>query len=263
MKIAFVVPAYNEEALIGRCLESILRELARGDYDSDVVVVNNASTDRTAEIARGFPGVRVVDEPVKGLVKARQAGYVATDGELIANVDGDCALTPGWIDTVLTEFGKDERMVALSGPFIYDDLPLRQRALTRTWYGATYCMYVLDKYVLGVGGMLQGGNFIVRRSAMEKIGGFDTSIEFYGEDTDIARRISKAGRLKWTFALPMYSSGRRVTGEGFVRTGLRYAANYFAVNFGGRPVTRTHRDLRPENDNVRPEPVAARKRMKK
>ena len=263
MKIAFVIPAYNEEALIGRCLESVLRELARGDYESDVVVVNNASTDRTVEIAGRYPGVRVVDEPEKGLVKARQAGYVATDGELIANVDADCALTPGWIETVLQEFRRDERIVALSGPFIYDDLTIGQRALTRTWYGATYCMYVLDKYVLGVGGMLQGGNFVVRRSAMEEIGGFDTSIEFYGEDTDIARRISKAGRLKWTFRLPMHSSGRRVAGEGIVTTGLRYAANYFAVNFGWRPVTKTHRDFRPENDNVRPLPVAMKKRAKK
>ena len=224
--------------------------------------MNNASTDRTAEIARRYPGVRVVDEPAKGLVKARQAGYVATDGDLIANVDADCALTPGWIDTVLREFRKDERIVALSGPFIYDDLPMRQRALTRAWYGATYFMYVLDKYVLGVGGMLQGGNFVVRRSAMDAIGGFDVSIEFYGEDTDIARRISKAGRLKWMFGLPMFSSGRRLAGEGIVRTGLRYAANYFAVNFGWRPVTRTHRDLRPENDNVPTEPVTVRKRAK-
>jgi len=53
-------------------------------------------------------------------------------------------------------------------------------------------------------------------------GGFDTSITFYGEDTDVARRISRVGTVKWTFKLPMYTSGRRLAHDGVMRTGIRY-----------------------------------------
>ena len=56
MKISFVIPAHNEEKLIGKCLESVKRELANGSYDSEVIVVNNASTDGTREAALKFKG---------------------------------------------------------------------------------------------------------------------------------------------------------------------------------------------------------------
>ncbi len=101
MEIAFIVPAYNEEALIGRCLASILRDIAASGCAAEVVVVNNASTDRTRAIAAAFPEVRVVDEPAKGLVQARHAGLMASSAELVANVDADTLLPPGWITTVL------------------------------------------------------------------------------------------------------------------------------------------------------------------
>ena len=78
MKLAFVIPAYNEEVLIGKCLESVVAEIKRSGADADVIVVNNASKDRTGEIARSFEGVRVVDEPNKGLVNARHAGFAAS-----------------------------------------------------------------------------------------------------------------------------------------------------------------------------------------
>ena len=98
MKISFVIPAYNEEGYLGECLASVRRELARGRYDAEVIVVNNASTDKTAEIARSFPGVIVVDEPKKGLSQARHSGFAASSGDLIANVDADTILPKGWLD---------------------------------------------------------------------------------------------------------------------------------------------------------------------
>ena len=61
MKLSFVIPAYNEEAYIGKCLGSIERELRGARYDAEVIVVNNASTDRTKTIAKGFAGGRIVE----------------------------------------------------------------------------------------------------------------------------------------------------------------------------------------------------------
>lgn len=246
MKISFVIPAYNEERRLPQCLAAVERELLRTPCDAEVIVVNNASTDRTGEVARAYAWVRVVDEPRKGLVRARHAGLAAATGELIANIDADTMPPEGWLATVLAEFSKDEGLAALSGPFIYHDLSASHRALTRIFYIFGYLSHLVNQHIFRSGAMLQGGNFIVRKTHLEQAGGFDTSIEFYGEDTDVARRISKVGRVKWTFQLPMYASGRRLKHEGVITTGLRYAANYFHVLARGKPLTAAYTDIRKD-----------------
>ena len=95
MRLSIVVPAYNEEAYLPDCLESILIQTRDLAEPAEIIVVNNASTDRTPEVALGYPGVRVVDEPRKGLTFARQAGYAASTGDLVANVDSD-SRRAGW-----------------------------------------------------------------------------------------------------------------------------------------------------------------------
>src|SRR5688572_26560882 len=101
VKISFVIPAYNEADGIGDCLRSIIAEIDRTGGDAEIIVANNASTDATRRVAESFPGVKVVDEPRKGIVWARRAGYLASSGELIANIDADNRLTPGWLKTVI------------------------------------------------------------------------------------------------------------------------------------------------------------------
>ena len=244
MKVSFSIPAYNEEAVIARCLKSVLVEIKRSGIDAEVVVVNNASTDRTKEIASGFPGVRVVDEIKKGLTHARAAGMRATDGDIIANVDADTMLPPGWLATVAARFSADPKLVALSGPFIYYDLSATDRALTRGFYFIGYLLHLLNHYVLRTGAMLQGGNFVIRRDAFERVGGFDTSIAFYGEDTDVACRLAQVGKVAWTWKLPMYASGRRLKNEGAIKSGWRYTLNHFFVIFLKRPATTNYKDIR-------------------
>lgn len=247
MKLAFVIPAYNEEALIGKCLESVVAEIARSGADADIIVVNNASTDRTGEIARSFPTVRVVDEPKKGLVNARDAGFAASDGyELIANIDSDTIVPEGWLDVVLSEFAQDEKLVCLSGPYIYYDMSAWNRFLVNSFYGLTYLIYIVNRFILRVGSVVQGGNFVFKRAAWQQVGGYDRSIVFFGEDTDVAVRLSKVGGVKWTFALKMKTSGRRLEKEGVFRTAGTYTLNFFWVTFKGKPVTKTHSDIRPD-----------------
>jgi len=244
LKLSFVIPAYNEELYLGKCLDSMVREIAGSTRDAEIIVVNNASTDGTKAVAASYPSVVVVDEPRKGIVKARDAGFRAATGDLIANIDADNILPPGWLDKVFTAFSRNGRLVALSGPLVYYDLPWLYRLQAKTFYAFGYVTYLFNHFVLKKGGMLQGGNFVVRRSALEAIGGFDTDIDFYGEDTDIARRMQDAGRIIFTFRLPMYSSGRRLAKEGLVATGLRYAVNYMWILFFKRPFHTKSTDIR-------------------
>jgi len=246
--LSFAIPAYNEEANIGKCIESILRELAREKIAADIVIANNASTDRTKEIAARYPGVRVVDEPTRGIVWARRAAFLGTRGDIVANIDADTTLPRGWARTVLREFEKNKKLAALSGPFVYRDLSLTTQFFVKIFYSLGFLFYILNRFVLRAGSMLQGGNFVLRRSALEAIGGFDTSIDFYGEDADLARRLEKAGGVKFTFRLPIHASGRRLSQEGVMRMGIRYALNYFWVIYFGKPFTKTSTHVREKPD---------------
>ena len=244
MKLSVVIPAYNEEKFIGGCLQSIFHEIEGKNYDLEIIVVNNASTDNTRDIVASHPKVKLVDEPDKGLVKARRAGFMASRGELVANLDADTRMTAGWFDKVLEEFAKNSKLVALSGPFIYYDLSKNARAAVKTFYYLGFFSYLINRYILGVGSMLQGGNFVVKRTAIEAIGGFNSDFDFWGEDTDLARRLVKVGGVKFTFGLPIYASGRRLEKEGIAKTGWRYTLNYFSTIFFKKPYDSVKKDFK-------------------
>jgi len=249
MRLSFVIPAYNEESYLSACLESILEQTRNVPGGVEIVVVNNASSDRTREIALGFPGVTVVDEPRKGLTYARQAGFCASSGELIANVDADSRLTPGWVDLVLKAFEEEGDLVAVSGPLVYYDLLPSQRVSVQLFYMLAFIVYGLNRYILRAGSMVQGGNFILKRKALESIGGFNLAIQFYGEDTDIARRMNKLGKVQFTFRLKMFSSARRLKKEGMFRMAMRYTINYLWTTFRKKPFTEEYIDIREQTES--------------
>lgn len=241
MKLSVIVPAYNEEAYLNDCLQCVCAELRatheRGPFE--IILVDNASTDRTAQIAGSFRDVRVVREPRKGLTRARQRGFDAANGEILAYVDADTRMPPGWLGQVLDLYESRDRVVCVSGPYVYHDLSPMKKTLVRLyWRLLAMPMYRLTGY------MAVGGNFAASRQALVKIGGFDTTISFYGEDTDIARRLSRVGEVVFDMGLVMQTSARRLQAEGFVRTAIRYALNFIVVVVLKRPLTTRYRDVR-------------------
>lgn len=244
MKLSIVIPAYNEEKVIGPCLEAVIADARQHAGLVEIVVVNNASTDRTAEIVSAFKDVKLVTEMRKGLLFARQAGFENSSGELIANIDADTLMPAGWIGKVLEEFEVHPNMTALSGPYIYFDLSLWTNFWVWAFYGLGYLNHLFAQYVLRKGAMMQGGNFILRRTALEKVGGYNLNLSFYGEDTDMAIRMQRVGRVKFSFLLPMRTSGRRLKDEGVLKMGVKYAVNYIWPILFGRAFTQEYKDIR-------------------
>jgi glycosyltransferase involved in cell wall biosynthesis len=242
--VSFVVPAYNEEALIGSCLTAIIAEISRTGCRAEIIVVNNGSTDSTCYIASSYPNVTVVDEPVRGLVRARRAGCLEANGKFIANIDADTILPEGWLNTALAEFVRRPGLVALSGPYIYYDLPKWAQLAAAGFYRGAHIAHLLSRLLAGRGSVMQGGNFIVSRSALEAAGGFNPDYQFYGEDAELARRLSKVGVVKFTRALCALSSGRRFVGEGIFIVLLRYSANYFWTHLFKHPWSSAWLDVR-------------------
>lgn len=235
MDISLIIPAYNEESMLGDTLEAAIKH-SRGKF-KEIIVVDNASTDKTADVARRS-GARVVFEAQKGLTSARQAGFEATTSEFLAYIDADTHITPQWMDIVLREFAKHPEIVSLSGPRRYFGSAWWRRWILNAFWGSAPIAYRI------AGFMVFGGNFVVRREALEKIGGFDRSIEFYGEDTDLARRLSVVGKTRWRMDFYVYSSTRRFEEEGIFKVNMIYALNFAWPVLFHRPFTKKAQDVR-------------------
>lgn len=244
LKISFVIPAYNEENNLKFCLDSIIKETAGKNVVSEIIVVNNASTDQTRNIALSYKQVKVVDQPKKGLSFARQAGFKVATGDLVANLDADTIMPKGWLETVEKYYNEKTNLVCLSGPHVFYDMPKWFNRGVSVYYYIVYGLYWFNRFVLRNASMVQGGNFVLRRSALEQIGGFNEGFDFYGEDADIARRMNKVGNVLFTLRLPIFASGRRVRAEGFFATPLRYGLNYLWTVLFGRPFNKKHADIR-------------------
>ena len=243
MNISFVIPAYNEEHYIGSCIDAILAEIA-GRKGFEIVVVDNNSTDRTVEIVSRYSNVTLIHEKRKGANSARQTGFGASKGDLVAFIDADTQMPRGWVARAEKEFAKHPDLVCLSGPFIYYDLPKSIRALVKAFYVISYGVYFMNNFILRKTSVVQGGNEIVRRSALEKIGGHNVNLTFYGDDADLAKRLRKVGEVKFSFRFPIRSSGRRLAREGTFTMGLRYGLNYFWVMLFNKPFTMTAKEIR-------------------
>ena len=116
--ITVIVCAHNEERALPACLHALLAQTRPPD---ELLVVNNASTDETGAVARQIRHVRVVDEPRKGLVVARETGRVEARGNLLVYVDADCRPPLTWLERIDRHFERDPDLVALSGPYRFYD----------------------------------------------------------------------------------------------------------------------------------------------
>jgi glycosyltransferase involved in cell wall biosynthesis len=232
VNISLVIPAHNEEQYLRGCLQSVAPHVSRL---LEVIVVDNASTDDTANVARKFGFARVVHEPRKGLLWARQRGFLESRGDHLAYMDTDCRMQPAWADIVEQEFGANPQIAALSGPARYYDLPRLHRFLGEVgWWLSAPLAYRI------VGYTVWGGNFVVSRSALQTIGGFNTALTFYGEDMDLARRLAPVGKVKFFMRFYAFTSGRRISQAGLVRTFWIYAVNFLWEVLFGKPFSQTH-----------------------
>ncbi len=237
-----IVCAHNEERTLPGCLHSLLAQTRLPD---EIIVVNNASTDATGDVARRVGDVRVVDEPRKGLVIARETGRTEARGNLLVYIDADCRAPVWWLERIERHFARDPELVALTGPYRFYDWDWWGCTLVRAYdYTLAPATQALVKHVLRLGTLFYGGNFAVRRAALEEIGGFDTSIEFHGEDTNIGRRLFAVGRVTLNYDCFLYTSARRYDAMGKGAVFRLYIRNFTSELVYRRPKDTSHVDVR-------------------
>lgn len=180
--ISVIIPCFNEEGSIGKCLDALSRQTLK---PLEIIVVDNNCTDATVEIAKKYDRVRIVKEERQGLVPSRDAGFAAARGKILARLDADSRPAPHWLAMVAQLF-EDETVQAASGTGFFYDAPCKRlvrayRNIFAVWF---------NRLIMGHH-MLWGSNMALRTDAWHKVNHDCCHLANIMEDLDIAIHISK------------------------------------------------------------------------
>lgn len=226
MKVSVVIPAWNEAQLLPGCLESVHTSLGElPGLDTELIVVDNNSTDLTAAVAKGA-GARVVYEGINQIARARNAGAAVATGDWLVFLDADSRLNAGLAGQLLPLLAAG-RHVGCGSTMRMADLPWWALALMRTWNGVSRaCRWA-------------AGSFLVcRADAFRDVGGFNELL-FVAEEIDLSVRLKRWGRARGqAFRIlhryPLQTSARKLQ---------LYSGREIAAQFG-RLVSHPWRSLR-------------------
>jgi GT2 family glycosyltransferase len=200
IKTSVVIPVFNKVEFTFQCLRSLLRELAGGD--TEVIVVNNASTDETREVLSHFGGlVRVIDnETNRGFVDACNQGAGVARGRFLVFLNNDTVVLPGWLDALVETAERDHRAGAVGSLFLYPDGRV-QEAGAILWSNGEAFHYGWGRsaedrrftFAREVD-YCSGASLLIRRELFERLGGFDRRYApAYYEDADLCMGVRSLG----------------------------------------------------------------------
>jgi glycosyltransferase involved in cell wall biosynthesis len=204
MKISIIVPAYNEEKLITSTLRSILAAMAafeEANWESELIVCDNNSTDRTAELARA-EGANVVFEPINQIGRARNCGAAAASGDWLIFIDADSHPSRDLFADVRETIRSGDCFAGGSTVTLDGRHPIA-RWLIVGWNLLSRCRN------------LMAGSFIFcERKTFEEIDGFSEHL-FASEEIDLSIRLKKIARARKQRVVilhrhPLLTSGRKM-----------------------------------------------------
>jgi GT2 family glycosyltransferase len=178
--IGFVIPVRNDATRLRRCLESIVR--SAGNEPIQIVVADNGSEDASAEVAERA-GAKVLSIPRRSVGELRNAAAAHVTAPLVAFVDADHLIDPGWTAAAIDIF-RDPQISAAGAPYSAAD--------DANWVQRAYARFRPVVNTVGPTEWLGSGNLAVRRDAFERVNGFDTELEAC-EDVDLCNRLRASG----------------------------------------------------------------------
>lgn len=204
MHLSVIIPAYNEERLITHCLNSVSESLSantRPGFTHEIIVVDNNSSDKTAELARQF-GAHVIFEPINQISRARNAGAAAAKGDWFLFVDADSLLNPGMISDIL-ELIDSGHYVGCGSLMEMPDSPWWGTAILKLWS-------IISVTLTWASGAL----VVCRADAFREIGGFNQAL-YAADEIDLSDLLKQWGRkrgLKFTLLKrhPLITSARKL-----------------------------------------------------
>lgn len=193
--ISFIIPAFNEERLIGRTIEAIQKAAKNVDSDYELIVVDDNSSDNTGKIASDL-GATVVEVNHRQISAARNSGARAANGSLFIFIDADTVISTEILHCTMTAI--NNKAIGGSAGIRFDGyVPLYGRVIQ--WL--LYRLYRIGKIV--------GGSYLFcTREAFERVGGFDETV-YGGEEMILRRSLKKLGGFI-LLKQSVLTSGRRL-----------------------------------------------------
>ena len=202
VRFSVVVPCFNEANYIDKTLKSLKDQDFDGEYE--IIVVDNNSTDKTADIALKH-GVKVVSEKNPGVCYARQAGTDRAKGEIVVSTDADTVQSRNWLSKIDKSFKDYPQAVAVCGPCRYFDGP---------WWGKVYPYllffpdYIYSR-IFKKPFYITATNTAYLKSAFD---GYSTSMTQGGDEMYVLHSLKNKGRIIFNYYNPVQTSARRLKG---------------------------------------------------
>ncbi len=204
MDLSVIIPAYNEEKNLGRCIKTV-ENCNSANYE--IIVVYGKSTDKTVEIAEKYADKVVVEEKRSGIAAARNLGVMTSKARNIAFLDADSVPCKGWVDAIKQNL--QENVIGVGGPVYYGkrDYDIYSNAVFAS-------NKIISKFFDFF--FLSGNNSAYNRKFFLKLGGFNNVV---CEDVDMAKKIGKYKKnLMFIPEMTVRLSSRRFEKNGFLNT---------------------------------------------
>lgn len=204
-RISLVLPAYNEAQDLRACLDAIAAQTV-APYE--VIVVDNNSTDATAQIAREYPWVRLLREKRQGVVFARNRGFDAARGDIIGRIDVDTRIHADWVESVQRIFSTRADVAAISGVMHYYDIALPHVMDSIDLFFRRRVARSLERTETV---FLQGASMAMRASAWQYVRRHVCNRGGIHEDFDLAIHLQELGlKVRLSEELHASLSARRI-----------------------------------------------------
>lgn len=181
--VSIVIPVYNEEQQLEACLKTITAQTVQ---PLEVIVVDNNCSDRSMQIAAQYPFVTIIKESELGIVFARDAGFNAAQGEILARIDADTRLMPNWMETLIDYMSAHPDVAAVTGKCYHREVPLPR--LISMWHASVY--HGVQCIIAG-GEILWGTNMAIRREAWQKVKNECRKANDVDEDIDLSIKLHR------------------------------------------------------------------------
>ena len=220
--ISVVVPSYNEEMNIVKCLKFLNNQsIPRKDYE--IIVVDGHSNDKTVQLAKKYAD-KVIMQKSKGVGGARNDGVAVAKGDIIATTDADCIAPENWLERIKLNFEDKDTVFAYGAVYL-----LTKKIYYRLFskIGNFICSLL---YFSGLAQPANGCNMAVRTDVFKKIQGY----KFINvlDDYELSLRVKKFGKLKYDSKQYIYTSTRRMEQEGILKVHYIWGINAVRLLLG-------------------------------
>lgn len=199
ISVSIIIVTYNCKGYIKSCIESIKTQNIPGNFQVEIIIVDNRSSDGTADFIReNYPSIRIIEnESNMGYGAANNVGVKNSNGEYTVILNPDTILEENWLKELITPLKNHDKLITTPKVLLYDGSRINVCGLIIHFTGFGFTRgfeadaddFAIPEYVAG----FSGSCFAVKRDYFMELGGFDDRIFLYGEDIELSWRAKLKG----------------------------------------------------------------------